>query len=178
MRIRPLIALFALSLATSAFAQKADDADARAMKKLAAANAAEVEAGKLAAEKAKSAEVKQFGQHMVDDHGKMLEDLKKMAAAKGVELPASADLEDKAKILKLRALSGDNFDRDYMAEMVKDHQQDVQETQELAESVKDPQLKSAIRQANAKIKEHLAMAQRVASSAGAASGGTSGSSSK
>ena len=68
--------------AFASLAGAADDAgklaraDASAMKKLAGANLAEIEAGKLAASRAQNAEVKKFGQHMVGDHTKMLDDLK------------------------------------------------------------------------------------------------------
>jgi predicted outer membrane protein len=34
---------------------------------------AEVEAGKLAQQKAKSEEVKKFGEHMIQDHGRLLD---------------------------------------------------------------------------------------------------------
>ena len=178
MKARILIALSALALAGTVFAEgKVSDADAKAMKKLAAANLAEIDAGKLAADKAKSAEVKKFGQQMVDDHSKMLDELKKLASAKGVSLPGTPDMADRAETLKLRA-SGDSFDKDYMSEMVKDHQKDVQETADLAKSVKDPQLKSAVEKAHSKIQQHLAMAQKIAGSEGAAAGGTKSKSSK
>lgn len=180
MQTRLLIALAAFALSGAAFAQggKVDSADANAMKKLAAANLAEIDAGKLAAEKAKSPAVKQFGQKMVDDHTKMLDDLKKLAQAKDVSLPGTPDMEDRAKALKLRATSGDSFDKDYMSEMVKDHEKDVQETASLAKSAKDPQLKAAIEKAHSKIQQHLAMAKKIAGSESAASGASSSSSKK
>ena len=180
MKITFLTALAATSLfaLTSAFAEgKMSDADAKAMKKLAEANQAEIATGKLAVDKAKNPQVKQFGQRMVDDHTKMLDELKKLAEAKGVSLPGSPAMEDRASAIKLRTRSGDNFDKDYMSEMVKDHEKDVQETQQLASSVQDPQLKSAIQSAHSKIQEHLAMAKQIAGSQGAA-GGTSSQSNK
>src|SRR5690349_2465826 len=73
-------------------------ADASAMKKLAGANLAEIEAGKLAASRAQNAEVKKFGQHMVDEHSKMLDDLKKLADAKGVKLPDSPAATEKGEL--------------------------------------------------------------------------------
>ena len=180
MKTTLLTALAATSLfaLTSVFAEgKMSDADAKAMKKLAEANQAEIATGKLAVDKAKNPQVKQFGQRMVDDHGKMLDELKKLAQAKGVSLPGSPAMEDRASAMKLRTRSGDNFDKDYMSEMVKDHEKDVQETQQLAGSVQDPQLKSAIQSAHSKIQEHLAMAKQIAGSQGAA-GGTSSQSNK
>jgi putative membrane protein len=86
-------------------------------------------------------------------------------------------MEDRASEMKLRTRSGDNFDKDYMSEMVKDHEKDVKETEQLASSVKDPQLKSAIQSAHSKIQQHLAMAKQIAGAQGAA-GGTSSQSGK
>jgi predicted outer membrane protein len=168
--------LFAFLSAAGA-ADKADKvarADAAAMKKLAGANLAEIDGGKLAATKAQSPEVKKFGQQMADDHGKMLEDLKKLAEAKGVKLPDSAPASEKGKLRKLENLSAERFDRAYMDDMVKDHQKDVKETDKIISKAKDPEFKQAVQQANAKIKEHLQMAQQIDQSVkGGASRGSS-----
>src|SRR5690242_153047 len=112
--------LLALSFAASAaLAQgKVSDTDAKAMKNLAEANLAEIEAGKLAADKAQSPQVKQFGQRMVEDHTKMLDDLKQLAQEKAVELPGSAGMGDRAHTLALRTKSGEDFDKAYMQNMV------------------------------------------------------------
>lgn len=170
------ISLFALSLAaaSAAFAEgKASDTDAKAMKNLAEANLAEIEAGKLAADKASSDQVKQFGKQMVEDHTKMLDDLKQLAQSKGVDLPGTPGMEERARTTALRLKSGQDFDKAYMSDMVKDHQKDVQETGELAQKVSDPQLKQAVEDAHAKIQEHLAMAKRIEGSTSSSAGGTS-----
>jgi putative membrane protein len=182
--MRPLhsIAAIALSAVLSvpvAFAQliksdqKIDNADAAAMKQLAQANLAEIEAGKLAAAKAQSPDVKSFGQKMVDDHGRMLEDLKTLAKSKGVALPDALSLRDLAERKKLERHSGPDFDKTYMSEMVKDHEKDLKEVQDLAAKAKDPDFKAAMQKASAKIQEHLQLAQRI--SQGAAAGATSSS---
>lgn len=177
MRSRLALPVAILSLvASAAFAEgRMSDNDTKAMKNLAEANLAEIEAGKLAADKAQNPQVKQFGQRMVKDHGQMLDELKKLAQQKGVELPGSAGMGDRAHTLTLRTKSGQDFDKAYMSDMVKDHEKDVKETGELAQQVGDPQLKSAIQKAHAKIQEHLTMARQIESSASA--GGTSGRSS-
>jgi len=175
--------LAALSLAAAltvpAYAQQKNAAgpDAKAMKDLAQGNLAEIQAGKLAASKAESPEVKQFGQRMVDDHSKMLEDLKKMAEAKNVQLPTEPKSKDAKKIQKLQGLSGEKFDREYMSEMVKDHKKDVKETADIAKKAKDSEFKSAVQDAHDKMADHLKSAQQIAkdekSEKRAGSGGTS-----
>lgn len=150
--------------ATPAFAQKAqvDNADAKAMKNLAQANLAEIEGGKLAASRAESPEVKQFGQRMADEHGKMLEDLKQLAEQKNVRLPTQPKASESAKLKKLEALSGEKFDRAYMAEMVKDHRKDVKEVAGIEKKAKDADFKSAVQQAHETISQHLQSAQQIA----------------
>ena len=182
MRFTQMLAAIALGavLAAPAYAQmakksdqKMDNADAAAMKQLAQANLSEIDSGKAAAAKAQSPQVKQFAQKMVTDHQQMLQDLETLAKAKGVALPQSASLKDKAQAKLNERASGADFDKKYMEEMVKDHQKDAKETQDLATKAKDPDFKAAVQKAHAKIQEHLQLAQRVASQQGAAAGGTS-----
>src|SRR3954453_6181141 len=57
---------------------------------------AEVELGQLAQQNAQSQQVKDFGQRMVTDHSKANDQLKQLAAQKGVSLPTSLDSKDQA----------------------------------------------------------------------------------
>jgi len=182
--MRALISLFAAAalIATPAFAQlvkksdqKIDNADAAAMKQLAQANLNEIEGGKAAASKAQSPEVKQFAQKMVDDHTQMLNDLKSLAQQKGVSLPDSASIKDMAQMKLMERSSGAEFDKKYMDEMVKDHQKDAKDVQDLVGKAKDPDFKAAVQKASTKINEHLELAQRIASSSAAGSTSSSGS---
>ena len=179
--MRPLASLTAFALGAllslpAAFAQlnsdqKIDNADAAAMKQLAQTSLAEIESGKLAAAKAQSPDVKQFGQKVAADHAKMLEDLRRLAKAKGVALPDALSLRDLVEKKKLERRSGAEFDRFYMQEMVKEIENDLKETQDLAAKAKDPDFRAAAAQANSRIREHLQLAQRIAR--GAAAGATS-----
>ena len=174
--MRALVSLIAAAalVATPAFAQlmkksALDNADTAAMKQLAQANLNEIESGKAAASKAQSPDVKQFAQKMVDDHTQMLADLKTLARQKGVALPESASIKDMAQMKLMERSSGAEFDKKYMDEMVKGHQKDARETQDLASKVKDPDFKAAVQKAHAKVSQHLQMAQRIAASASAGS---------
>src|SRR3954470_10187405 len=153
--------------------QKIDNADASAMKQLAQANLNEIEGGKAAAAKAQSPDVKQFAQKMATDHQQMLTELETLAKSKGVALPQSGSLKDKAEMKMMERSSGADFDKKHMEQMVKDHQKDAKETQVIAAKAKDPEFKAAVQKAHSKIEEHLQLAQRIASQHGAAAGGTS-----
>lgn len=137
-------------------------ADATFIKKAAGGGMAEVELGRLATEKASNPDVKQFGQRMVDDHSKANDQLKQVAAEKHVTLPTGISAKDKATKAKLEALSGDQFDRAYMENMVKDHKQDVAEFQKASKSASDPQIKDWASQTLPTLQDHLKEAQRIA----------------
>lgn len=85
-------------------------------------NAAEIELGKLAQQKATRADVRDYGAMLVRDHGKKLETLRQAVAPFGVEL--NTELPDDAEELtaKLEKLSGAEFDREFMKAMVDGHQ--------------------------------------------------------
>lgn len=147
--------------ASSQSTGKESNADAKRMKQLAQDNLAEIEAGKLAADKAQDPQVKQFAQRMVDDHTKLLDDLKKLAEAKNVALPTTPDAKHQKLMKKLQSASGEKFDREYMKAMVKDHREALKQVQRTAKSAKDPDLKNSVQQAAPEIQDHLKMAQNI-----------------
>jgi putative membrane protein len=169
-----VVAAAFLALALPAYSQgKNSGPDAKAIQDLAEANMAEVEAGKVAEQKSRNADVKKFAQHMVDDHGKMLQEVQQLAQSKGVDLPKAPKAKHQAALKKLEGLSGEQFDKVYMNEMVKDHQETVKEVEKIARSAKDPDVKNAAQKALPDIKEHLQEAQQIAGKTGAASQGSS-----
>ena len=151
-----------------ASAQKSEKGEARGdakhLKELAQANMAEVEAGKLAAQKAQNADVKKFAQQMVDDHSKQLEEIRKLAQAKGVELPSAPDSKHQRAMKKLESTSPDKFDHEYMQQMVKDHRDALKLAQRTAKGAKDSELKSSAEEATPEIEKHLQMARQLESS--------------
>jgi putative membrane protein len=144
--------------------------DRQAMMRLAQADMAEVAAGKLAAGKASSPEVKKFGEHMVEEHSKMLEEGKKIAEAKGVKPPAAPDKKHQAALKKLEQQSGEEFDRQFMAQMVKDHEDALKLAEKTAKDAKDPELKAHAQKGAPHIKEHLAQARKLHASLGSSAG--------
>jgi putative membrane protein len=85
------------------------------------ANAAEIELGKLAADRAASPQVKQFAQMMIEDHTRARDSLNTLASTHN--LMTTALLDDKHRDLKdkLSALKGAEFDREYIDAMVDGH---------------------------------------------------------
>ena len=140
-------------------AAKVSSADKSFVEKAAIGSMAEVQMGKLAQQKAGSDQVKQFGTRMVDDHSKANDDLKQVASHKGITLPSDLDAKHKNKMAKLEKLSGAQFDRAYMDDMVADHKQDVAEFRKEANSGKDSDIKAFAAKTLPTLEDHLKMAQ-------------------
>ncbi len=121
----------------------------------------EVELGRVAAQKGASDEVRQFGQRMVDDHSKANEQLMQVASSKGMTLPTALDAKHQAEMQKLSALSGEQFDKEYVKMMLKDHKKDVGEFQKEASRGADADIKSFAATALPTLQEHLQMIQRI-----------------
>ena len=83
---------------------------------------AEVKLGELASQKARNADVKAFGRMMVQDHTKAGEELKQLASTHNIQAPADLDDDHREKIDRLSKLTGAEFDREYMNQMVDDHE--------------------------------------------------------
>lgn len=136
--------------------------DAKFARDIAQANLAEIETGKLAASKAQSDAVKQFAQHMVEEHSQLLKQGNDLAAAKGMEVPSSPGLEHQAAKTKLQIMTAGSFDRAYMEQMVKDHNATLDLLNKTVAEASDPQLRAQAQQAIPHVRQHLEMAQRLA----------------
>jgi putative membrane protein len=129
---------------------------------------AEVQLGQLAAQKGGSDEVKQFGQKMADEHTALNNDMKPIADTMGVRVPNKMNKKDQAEYDKLSALSGDDFDKEYLAYMVKDHHQDLREFRMEDSMVQDAALKTAVDKGLQVIRQHTMMVDKLAKSKGVA----------
>ena len=117
------------------------------MHKAAKGGMMEVAMGRLAEQNGKSEDVKSFGKRMVTDHGKANDELKSIAAKKGVQLPS------KEHSMKWTS------DKAYMDAMVKDHEKDLAEFKEEASTGTDPDLKKFADDTAKMVQEHLDLAK-------------------
>lgn len=155
------MALGALCCAGTAFAadtkseKKAaelDSADKDFMMEAAKGGMMEVDMGKMAEQKAKSADVKKFGKTMVTDHSKANNQLMSLAKKKGVTLDTSKSSEK---------MSDSDFDKEYMDQMVKDHEKDVAAFEKEAKNGKDADVKAWAGKTLPTLKKHLQMAKDI-----------------
>ena len=135
-------------------AAKSEKSNLSAADKKFAENAAkggmmEVAMGREAEAKAQNNEVKQFGARMVRDHSKANDELKSIAAKKGITLPKE---EPSGKF---------KTDAGYMQDMVKDHEKDLAEFQNQARNGSDPDLKKFADKTSKVVAEHLSLARKI-----------------
>jgi putative membrane protein len=86
-------------------------------------NTAEIELGRLAAQRGQNAEVKRYGQMMVDEHTKAGAELKSAVATHNVQMQEQMDEKHRELAQRLRGLNGREFDREYMNAMVEGHEE-------------------------------------------------------
>lgn len=147
-------------------AKAASAADKAFVDEAASGGLMEVELGRLAMERASSAEVKQFGQRMVNDHSAANDKLKQAASSSGIDVPAAMDAKHKATTTHLQSLKGAEFDRAYMQHMVSDHQKDVAAFEKQSKSASAASIRTFAAETLPTLQEHLREAQRVAKTLG------------
>lgn len=167
-----LILAAALALPATAAAQAVTDAQIAAI--VVAANQVDIDAGKLASERASTAEVKRFGALMVTDHtgvNKAAVELVTKLKVAPQDNPTSQSLEagGAKNVAHLRTLSGAAFDKAYVDQEVAYHAAvlDAVDTV-LIPNAANPELKALLVKVRPAFVAHLEHAKRLqASLAGA-----------
>jgi len=129
--------------------------------KAAQSSYAEVELGRLAAQKGQSETVRAFGQRMATDHAKAKQKLERIAAQENIRLPEDLDKGAKQNYEKLSKLSGPAVDRAYAQHMVKDHKKDVAEFQKEAAAGKNETIRAFAVDTLPTLQDHLKQAREI-----------------
>jgi len=127
---------------------------------------AEVELGKLAATRASSPQVRQFGLMMAEHHSQNATQLRQATAQAGVSVPPELKAEDRAKLEAMRNQSGRDFDRTYMRTMVSDHRQGIAMYQQQVRQGDSQELKTYAADSLPVMQQHLQQAQIIANQVG------------
>jgi putative membrane protein len=144
---------------TGSAAQTMDSADRKFIGEAAQGGMAEVAMGQMAQQRGNNAQVKAFGQRMVQDHTKANEDLKRIATGKGLQLPTTLGSEHQHHADQFAKLSGADFDRAYMKHMLEDHKKDVSDFEKASKSAKDGDVKDFAGRTLPTLQSHLQLAQ-------------------
>jgi putative membrane protein len=125
---------------------------------------AEVELGRLAQQKGNHADVKEFGAMMVRDHQAAAADLKPIAAKLNTtqaEARENHDNDLRDKMEDLQKLSGRDFDKKYIDEMIDDHEKDVRDLENKAENASNADVKAWASKTLPTVRQHLERAKSI-----------------
>ena len=137
-----------------------DRHDEKFIERAARAAHAEIAAGKLAAARGASEEVKAFAREVVEHHGKANYQLEEIAIKKGVTWPTVPHWWQQRELKKLQTLAGGDFDRRYMQEAgVDDHEDTIKLFRKAQKDVKDPELKAFFDRMLPTVEKHYEMAR-------------------
>ena len=157
-------ALAPLLLASVAVAQSGNtnDVDKMFLHKSAQGSLAEIQMGKLALSKSHNHDVRAFAQKMIHDHTKIMQNMRPLGMKMGLSSATTLTAEDQLEMRKLRSLSGDAFNREYVSDMVDDHQKDLMSFKQEADSTSNPFLKKTVEEAGQVIQQHADLIDQLA----------------
>ena len=121
----------------------------------------EVALGELAYRKGSDPSVRDFGQQMVQAHGQANNQLVSISSSKGVTPPTKPDPGRMAVTEMLAKLSGEQFDQEYVAEQLADHEVSLTLYQAEASGGADPDLKAFAQKNVPIIQQHIDMLKRL-----------------
>jgi putative membrane protein len=126
----------------------------------------QVKLGQMAEKKASSPAVRDFGKRMADEYSKANEEL--ASGAKQAAFPAPSIVRQHKQLLdRFSTMGGGSFDKNYMAEMVKQHDQAAQLFKQEAERGRVASLKHLASNLLPIVQQHLSLATQTAGTVGA-----------
>lgn len=114
--------------------------------------------GNLAVEKGTTKKYQQYGRRMMRDQNRLMDELKAIASAKNIVLSEAISEEKAEELAKLKACTGQSFDRRFRRMIIKDHKRDIREFQQAAEST-NPQIREFVKRNLPMIEQHLQAAR-------------------
>jgi putative membrane protein len=139
-------------------ARAATDDDKKFLATAAQSDQNEIALSKVAADKATNPDVKAFAQKMIDEHMKMTESMKPFADSWGLTPPNGPDSDHQKDLDKLNGLSGGDFDKTYIDDMVTDHAKALRAFTSEAKDTKDAKFRGAVIKGKTAVAAHKNMA--------------------
>jgi putative membrane protein len=170
MKFAAQILLAAASAATvpSIYAQSAafSDEDKNFLSESAQENTAEVKLAELALRTSKNPVVVTFAKQVLDDHRKLLDETQPVAMKAGVASNPRLSGDANREYLKLAALSGDAFDKNYVRVMVNDQHRDLEAARAEHEKTRNEDVRKLAARAQEISAGDTEMADRIATKMG------------
>jgi putative membrane protein len=143
-------------------AQDTTSSDKTFVKNAIEGSIAEVNFAKLALQKSKDKNVREFATKMIHDHEMLITEMKPLAEKMHIKVPSGPPVSAHAKYMELKMKSGTDFDRAYVEAMVKDHHDDLQDFIDEKDKTQNPDLKAAVEKGESVIKQHTEMIDNIA----------------
>jgi putative membrane protein len=137
------------------------DSDRTFIKMAASSGLAEIQLGKLAAERADNSEVRDFAKRLEKDHTQGDLELLKILDAQRISISRDMGPYQMAAA-ELTKLRGVEFDRAYLRHMVKEHEEAVAQFAAEAKEGRHPELKAYAAKVLLTLQEHLQLARDLA----------------
>jgi putative membrane protein len=140
------------------------DADRGFVEDQLALGTAEIELGRLAQQRGQHADVKEFGAVMVEHHQKAADELRPIASqfTTGEAAAGTPDAGDHKDLMEeLSSLSGRDFDRKYIQEMIDDHEEGIDDLEGKAENASSPEVKAWAAKTLPTMRQHLERARTI-----------------
>ena len=169
MKIRTITlaaALLAGTAATAAHAQDFSDKDKTFLKNSTEDNLAEIKMAEMTLRTTKNPAIRAFAEQMIKDHHALLAGAKPIAMKAGVTPPTTTSAKAEAEYLKLKALTGETYDKSYVKTMVADHHEDLDKVKQENASTANPDMKKLTAHAADVIAGHTQKVEAIASSLG------------
>jgi putative membrane protein len=156
-----LLAGAAMMVSTSAMAQS--DQDKQFLMTAAQGDQNEIALSTVAEHKATNPQVKAFARKMVTDHTQLTASMQPFAKDWSLTPPTGPDPEHQAELDKLSALQGAAFDKEYMNQMVMDHQKALAAFKTEESTTTDARFKPVVMNGEKVVAEHLKTADKLQS---------------
>jgi putative membrane protein len=137
------------------FENKAAEKDAQFLVDATTISLEEVALGEIAKTNGTLSEVKELGSTMVADHQKAIEEVKALAAKKGVSIPERLPDNVQEDIGKYSKKTGKDFDKDYCDKMVDGHKNAIDKFEKEAKDGQDAEIKAWAEQTLPTLRKHL-----------------------
>lgn len=131
-----------------------------------AGNSAEIALAEVAGRKAQNSDVKQLAEMIRKDHQQANEKLKPIAEAQGLTINQPLDSKHQKKLESFQKMSGAEFDREYVTDMLKDHQKDIGKYEKAVDNLKESDVQQYAQNTLPTLRQHLQHAEHAARSIG------------
>jgi putative membrane protein len=135
------------------------DRDKDFIKDVAEGSQIEIETSKLAMNKAMNGEVKAYATRLVNEHTASSAELNSLLKSKSVTWSVDDDTYKAKRHESLQNMSGTAFDKEYLEDMISDHEKTIARFAEQTQNGKDAQIKAFADKTLPTLQDHLKQAR-------------------